>query len=200
MKKLEATMQVPNSMVLSSEKRDEFLAPYLVDNLGDNPAVYVGTYHKYNNGSIAGAWLDLEQFSDYDEFIEVCKVLHNDEDDPEFMFQDFQGFPRAWYDESSLREDFDKIIEYAQLDDYDKQIVDEFAEWCGDYDIKRAKESFCGVYDSEEDFAEQMVAECYDLEGTIGELSYYFDYSKYARDLFMCDYYFSSNGYVFSCY
>ena len=26
--------------------------------------VYVGTYEKYNNGSIAGAWIDLE---DHDE-------------------------------------------------------------------------------------------------------------------------------------
>lgn len=186
--------------VMTTLERDEFLAPYLVDELGDTPAVFVGTYHKYNNGSLKGAWLDLEQFSDYDEFIEVCKVLHNDEDDPEFMFQDFQGFPRAWYDESSLREDFDNIIEYAQLDDDDKQIVEEFAEWSGEYNIERAKDAFIGVYDSEEDFAEQMVNECYDLEGIMGNLSYYFDYSKYARDLFMSDYYYSSNGYVFSCY
>lgn len=200
MKNLEATMQAPQSVVLSNEERNEQLAPYLVDDLGDTPAVYVGTYHKYNNGSIAGAWLDLGQFSDFDEFIEICKLLHNDEENPEFMYQDFQGFPRAWYNECNLREHFDDIIEYAQLDDDDKQIVDEYADCVGDFDIKRAKDAFVGVYDSEEDFAEEIVNDCYDLEKTMGNLSYYFDYAKFSRDLFMTDYYYSSNGYVFSCY
>lgn len=199
MKNLNATMQASGDMVLSSDERDEQLAPYLVDDLGDTPAIYVGTYHKYNNGSIDGAWLDLEQFNSYDEFIEICRLLHNDEDDPEFMFQDFQGFPCEWYDESSMKENFNKILEYVQLDDDDKQIVDEYAEWCNDYDIERARDAFCGVYDSEEDFAEQMVNDCNDLS-KMGKLAYYFDYSKYARDLFMYDYFFSSNGYVFRCY
>lgn len=200
MKNLNATMQAPDNMVLSNEEREEQLAPYLVDSLGDTPAIYVGTYHKYNNGSLAGAWLDLEQFSDYDDFIEICRLLHNDEEDPELMFQDFQGFPKCWYDESSMEDNFDKILEYIQLDDDDKELVEEYAEWSGEYNIEKARECFQGIYDSEEDFAEQMVSECYGLENIMGNLSYYFDYKKFARDLFMCDYYFSSNGYVFSQY
>src|SRR5690349_16831915 len=55
------------------------------------PRVYVGTYAKYNNGSIAGAWLDLEDYADKDSFLAACAELHKDEDDPEFMFQDFEG-------------------------------------------------------------------------------------------------------------
>jgi len=34
-------------------------------------AVYVGTYAKYNQGSIAGAWLNLEDYSDKDTFISI---------------------------------------------------------------------------------------------------------------------------------
>ncbi|MFT2869362.1 antirestriction protein ArdA, partial [Escherichia coli] len=34
------------------------------------PSVYVGTYHKYNCGSIAGAWLDLTDFDSSEEFYE----------------------------------------------------------------------------------------------------------------------------------
>ena len=30
--------------------------------------VYVGTYNKYNNGSLFGKWLDLSDYSDKDEF------------------------------------------------------------------------------------------------------------------------------------
>lgn len=30
--------------------------------------VYVGTYARYNNGSLFGKWLDLSDYSDKDEF------------------------------------------------------------------------------------------------------------------------------------
>ena len=51
-----------------------------------------------------------------------------------------------------------------------------------------SEERYQGEYDSEEDFAEYLVNELYDLDRTMGNLSYYFDYEKYARDIFMCDY------------
>lgn len=46
-------------------------------------AIYVGTYAKYNAGSLFGKWFDLSDFADKDEFLEACKELHKDEDDPE---------------------------------------------------------------------------------------------------------------------
>lgn len=49
---------------------------------------------------------------------------------------------------------------------------------------------------SEEDFATHIVNECYDLERMMGNLSYYFDYKAFARDLFISDYIFE-DGYVF---
>ncbi len=55
------------------------------------PAVYVGTYHQYNGGSIFGKWFDLTDFDDEDEFYDACRALHAAEDDPEFMFQDWEG-------------------------------------------------------------------------------------------------------------
>ena len=55
--------------------------------------IYCGTYAKYANGSIDGAWLDLEDYSDKDEFLAACRELHKDEADPEFMFQDWEGIP-----------------------------------------------------------------------------------------------------------
>ena len=54
------------------------------------PAVYVGTYHQYNGGSIFGKWFDLTDFDDEDEFYDACRALHAAEDDPEFMFQDWE--------------------------------------------------------------------------------------------------------------
>lgn len=34
--------------------------------------VYVGTYAKYNNGSIKGAWVDLEACASHGDFIAEC--------------------------------------------------------------------------------------------------------------------------------
>ena len=50
-----------------------------------------------------------------------------------------------------------------------------------------------GQYDDEEDFAYEIIEECYDLPEFAKT---YFDYEKFARDLFMCDYWFD-DGFVF---
>lgn len=55
--------------------------------------VYVGTYKKYNEGSIKGAWLDLADYETYQDFLAACRKLHSDERDPEFMIQDSECFP-----------------------------------------------------------------------------------------------------------
>jgi len=58
-----------------------------------NPKVYVGTWAKYNRGSIAGGWLALNECKDYQAFLRKCKALHRNERDPEFMIQDTEDFP-----------------------------------------------------------------------------------------------------------
>ena len=161
----------------------------------DNPAVYCGTYGKYNSGSLEGMWIDLTTFFDYDDFIEFCYNLHADEEDPELMFQDYENFPRELYSESCFDEDeFDTIIKYANHSDRDA--VDAFISCFSVDELDNFEEYYVGYFDSEEDFARHIVDECYDLDKMVGSLSSYFDYSSFADDLFMCDYFFD-NGYVF---
>ena len=91
---------------------------YMNDSQDNHPAVYVGTYAKYNDGSLFGMWVDMVKCGDYDTFVEVCHNLHADEEDPELMYQDYECFPSAWYSESGIDEDtFDRIMEYADMDD-----------------------------------------------------------------------------------
>lgn len=166
--------------------------------LDGSPSVYCGTYRKYNEGSIFGAWLDIAKFDDYDEFIDVCRQLHADEEDPELMFQDYEGFPESLYCESCMGEGtFDKILEYAKLDDDDKEAFEDYLDYGHDYDIERFREAYCGKWDSKEDFAQHIVSECYDIERTMGSLASYFDYEAFARDLFMSDYEMGDNNHVF---
>ncbi len=88
------------------------------------PSVYVGTYGKYNDGSLCGLWIDLTTFNDYDEFIDFCNAIHADEEDPELMAQDYEGFPRQWYNEGFMSEDdFDHILEYSDMCDLSRSAL-----------------------------------------------------------------------------
>jgi len=181
---------------------------YVQENYGadpedEEPAVYVGTYHKYNCGSIYGAWVSIDKCYDYEEFRAVCEALHHDEEEPELMFQDYENFPQDWYSESGIDEEvFDKIKEFAALDEDKKRALEAYMDYEGDTGIDLDEffdEVLVGEYDSEEDFAYELVQECYCLElKEMGNLAYYFDYAKFARDLFMGDYTYY-DGFVFRC-
>lgn len=77
----------------------------------NGPRVYVGTYGKYNAGSLAGAWLELSQFDNFDAFMKKCKELHKDERDPEFMIQDVELWPDGFSAPKCIsREEFDDVM------------------------------------------------------------------------------------------
>jgi antirestriction protein len=142
--------------------------------------IYVGTYAKYNSGSIAGAWIDLEDHSDKDSFLAACAELHKDESDPELMFQDFEGFPRSMYSESSIS---DELFAWLQLGEDDRELQAVYQDNVdGDGTIDKAREAFCGKYDSEEDWAAQFLDDTGGLEGVPEHLKNYIDYEAYARD------------------
>ena len=141
--------------------------------------VYVGTYNKYNSGSLFGKWLDLSDYSDKDEFMEACRELHKDDQDPEFMFQDYENIPEALISESWLSDHHNSDISEEEADDLISSFEDEYQ----------------GEYKDEEDYAYEIVEECYDLPEFAKT---YFDYSAFARDLFITDYW-MDNGFVFRC-
>ena len=178
------------------------LDDYKYDYHTGNPAVYVGTYHKYNCGSIFGAWLDITAFADYDEFLAVCAYLHRDEADPEFMAQDFENFPEEWYTEGFMsRDEFDKIQEFAELDEDEREAFQAFMDLKCDSDLSvdDFREAYQGEWDSEEDFARNIVEECGMLDNVPESLKDYFDFERYADELFRYDYDFQ-DGYVFRSY
>ena len=165
----------------------------------ESPALFCGTYGKYNEGNLGGMWVHPYTFDSYEDFINFCKAIHADEADPELMYQDFANIPDSLYSESMGEEEFNNILKYCELcDEYSVEAVDDFLEWDSTDDLDRMHDAYMGVYDSEEDFAEELVSDCYDLDNMMGSLAFYFDYEKFARDLFMSDYYFGSHGTVFA--
>lgn len=159
----------------------------------DNPSVYVSTYAKYNNGNLKGAWIDLTNFNDYDDFLAHCRDLHSDEQDPELMFQDYENFPHCYYAESGLDS---SLWEYINLDDDDREMLEAYHEAGFEGNIDDARDAFQGHYESDYEFACEMLEMTGDIQLIPEYLSNYFDYDKFARDL-MFDYS-SSNGFYFS--
>lgn len=98
---------------------------------GDEPALYVGTYGKYSNGSIQGAWLYLDDYSDAEAFLEACHELHKDERDPELMFQDYENFPAELYSESMGESGIQAIYDWMELDEDTQEVLEVYESHYG---------------------------------------------------------------------
>lgn len=96
------------------------------------PRLFVTDYASYNEGTQFefGHWVDLSDFSDADDFMEYLSnhFKECDEKRPlwggaireEYMFTDYEGFPRELYGESMGGKDMERLFEWIELDDDDK--------------------------------------------------------------------------------
>ena len=162
--------------------------------------IYVGTYQKYNNGSINGAWLDLSKFEDEEAFYTKCGELHKDESDPEFMFQDYENIPSRLVSECCLDPRVFDILNLALNDDEQEAFI-EFMDNQHFYwdDIDEAHQSFTdsfrGNFDKLQDFTDQEFDELY-LHEIPSHLTYVIDYDAYYHTA-KHDYWMSKSGNVF---
>jgi antirestriction protein len=162
--------------------------------------VYVSTYKSYNDGNLNGRWMDIDNFSDYDEFIEACRELFEDEEDPEeieLMFQDKDSELPEWaYSENEIDS---RLWDYIDLDEDDKLKFNYLVEYLS-YDIDEAFDNYQDVifYDG---MTLKTVAEELVDEGLFGEVSnnlkWYLDYEAIARDLEIDGYTETSDGVFF---
>ena len=166
------------------------------------PAVYCGTYGKYNDGSLFGKWINLTSFDDYDEFIEFCHRLHHDEDDPEFMYQDYEGFPHCWYSESCMdRTTFDSIQEWWNLPEDERDAFEAYLNYKGsDATIEDFHDHYCGKWSCGADFAEDLLNQTGDLVDIPIWIRSCIDFGAIWRSLDTAGDYTIEDGYVFSRY
>ena len=145
------------------------------------PAIYVGTYEKYNNGNIAGGWLSLAEHDTEEKFYDAAKKLHKNEHDPELMFQDFENFPREFYGESGCAP---QLWEWLALDKHDREIVAAWLDQIGDSDsVEYILDRFVGTADTWEDFVFESVHATGLLNELPAHLQNYFDFDAYGRDM-----------------
>lgn len=147
-----------------------------------------------------GMWVDLETFDSYEELVKFAEDLFSDEEHPELLFWDEENFPSDdWYNENSLEESFPKFVEYFKYDDNYREAFRDYVELFNCDDFDGFDDHYCGRYDSEEDFAREEMASFMDMDKELGNLSVYFDWERYTKDLFS-DYEMSKNGHVFSLF
>jgi antirestriction protein len=159
-----------------------------------NVQIYVGTYSKYNNGSIFGAWIKLEDFSSMEELSSAMRKLHKDEDDPEFMFQDYEcsGIMEnlGLISECHIAENIYEIMEAIENSSYSEDVIEAYVSCLGNSSadihtiIEKVEECYSGEYSNDIDFTE-------DLLDSTGEVSndlpnyIYIDWERTARDIMM---------------
>lgn len=170
------------------------------NNILDEVKIYVGTYAKYNNGIIFGKWLTLSDYSDLSEFYDACRELHKDEEDPEFMFQDYETpeLLNGKISECGIDKDIFEIAE--AMEDKDADMISAYVSLMGEKLtpelIEQAEERFYGQFDSYTDLAEDYAEQTGMLSKVPESIQRYFDFEAFGRDLsydFM-----EENGYYFN--
>ena len=164
----------------------------------DVRAVYVGTWHKYNNGSLYGLWIDVDTFEDADEFLKFCRAIHADEEDPELMFQDTCNIPEHFTDTRTdsffANSYFDFTSNYGEDE---QKIICEY--WNEVYSETEPAEILdCFVAENNfEDFADEiadMQIECIQDKKLRDFIAENFDYEKHRENL---SYYNTTTNYIF---
>ena len=152
--------------------------------------IYVGTYKKYNEGSLFGKWLTLSNYDNIKAFYADCKLLHQDEQDPELMFQDWEcpEIFNGYIGECHLEETIFEIASLLEeMSDDDIEIVQNYMYLTGiplnEQTIEKAQERYIGYFSTETDFAEYYAEQTGLLQNIPDEVAMYFDYEAYARDL-----------------
>lgn len=151
-----------------------------------------------------GLWIDLE---DIDGWHDIRQALVQSElilagYAGDILVADAEGaLARACY---ASRLDAIDLEEYLKLRDAIALLnapagaAVAFIDWYGSWDSDAFENAFMGAYDSEEAYAEAQIEDSGMLAEMPEHLRCYFDVERFARDLFIGDYYFNE-GYVFCC-
>jgi antirestriction protein len=150
------------------------------------PKVYVACLAAYNNGILHGSWIDANQEAeDIHDAIKDMLAKSPIANAEEWAIHDYEGFCDLRLSEY---ESIEKVAEMAAMIEEHGEAWAKFAEYEGiEYaTLERFEEAYAGEWLSEEEFAEELASETMEIPE---HLSFYIDYEKMARDLFINDYF-----------
>ncbi len=147
--------------------------------------IYVADLAAYNNGKLHGVWIDATQDVDtiHDQIQQMLKASPEGFSE-EWSLDDYEGFGKYRLEAYTSIETTHEIAVFFEEHGEAGMAA---LQYCNDLDEAKEmmEDHYHGCHDSEEDFAEQLFEDCYEIPD---HLQYYIDYEKVARDLFVNDY------------
>ena len=170
--------------------------------------IYVASLSDYNAGILHGAWFDLSEYEDALELYEAIKkqVLETSptakaeglELTEEYAIHDYDGI---YPDNLGEYENLDYLMDIQNCLNQCATSEDEeaFCTWLNEIgnkpDYDSFETSYCGKYESKEDYTYQYIEDTGLLSDMPEWMQKYFDYEAFTRDLFLD--YTMIDGYVF---
>jgi antirestriction protein len=158
--------------------------------------IYVASLSDYNKAVLHGRWIDIDGSTTVEDVMdEVNEMLaespsameYGDKAE-EWAVHDYEGFHGLGLGEW---DDFETFIKHAEmLEEYGEawRVYVGFvgSEYANKSDFE---DSYRGTYKDEVDFAYELIDELGHLNNVPDTVRNYFDYEKFARDLFITDMY-----------
>ena len=148
-----------------------------------NPRVYIASLEAYNSGILHGQWVDADDIENgVIEVLDTCPK------------NDYEYFHVDLCEYSSV----DTVLKYVEICDYfkDEEQAEAYFKFCehvgldwSDEEYTAFEESYQGCFDCQPSFTEEYVDSIGLLDSIPDDLKCYFDYEKFNRDLFMCDFF-----------
>ena len=153
----------------------------------DTPRIYVACLASYNAGILHGEWIDATDVDEIREAIREMLARSPSPDAEEWAIHDYEGFGPIRLSEWA---DLDKVAEIGALIEQHGAAFTAYADNVGiDHAIEDGfQDAYCGEWDSEQAYAENLFDELYAHE-VPEHIAPYIDYEAFARDLFMGDNY-----------
>ena len=153
----------------------------------------------YRDGNpICGVWVEMDDISDWEEL--RAKLCEESLIDPDYggdllvaCATDLCKHCVSTQCDAFSFTDWDKI--QGALVDSEPEVIDAYIKCFGDFDAGRCEDRYAGHYDSDRDMAEDYIESTGMLSEMPDNLSMYFDYDAFTRDL-MFDYS-EHNGHYF---
>lgn len=169
-----------------------------------------GSYNECNERALGSKWLDFDDYDDWDEIVSELEKegFELDGIDEELFVQDIDGIPTSAYDwDNTHPQEIFELIKKSDIlnDKYKYELMEAFCEVRSFHEWADRVERYEDDWDRDIyfyrnmtmlDVAYEIIEECYDLDRLLGNLSSYFDYEKFARDLSYDGYTETTNGVI----
>jgi antirestriction protein len=149
----------------------------------ETPRIYVADLADYNAGILRGRWIEIGEHTDVDEIRAEIHEMLAETGHEEYAIHDYNDIP---YGDLGEYPPLEKVVAVAHaVKAHGYRLVKGYLNHFDIENLEELEDRFRGIYESVEDYARELIDECYDLEKMMGNLAYYFDYEAYTRDLEM---------------